>query len=516
MACTLLQDVEPLVKSWLLAPSTEDDHIKIRAENLKHTSAESLDGLLKVHGQFGHVVRHFPIRQNLGLEGIKGGVRVEHFGSLPLLFAYMNWLVKSPKARSKRHISNCLRGCKLYVEYLKARVKAFIQRKHVLNVDRALDKLVTRLAGVSSQLTDWSNTARSEGAREVASAKQNTYIQLTASLHDPDLDKEEQEELEKQKHMEKLLGVDARMELACTAASMDACCAIIDQLPHGLHGCPMPQDPLSRSGRDLAAAMEQAILRAFIIGMIIPPTRVSVLCTCKWGWAQRMGDLTCPRRAPTTPTATRCRDKSCPGNVIWIPGPSKLDGCVMVDWRHHKSAEHMVERVFVVKIQDKRMCKLLQGWCVWARAVHYYGAKDYMSTPSELDKGWAFLNRWTETGLPTQLTTQNFTTYFRRVCHVNNNFDCRKVRSHTLTWCMYDCPHPLRLQWHVPSFHCCSSFALYSTYDYYAVHMLLLIHVACATTTTNGVLDVTPHLSTLHVGSAKCFLGYFLHAMQTT
>jgi hypothetical protein len=325
------------------------------------------------------------------------------------------------------YVCEMIRGCKLYLEYILHKVKRAITVKHPFDQDGALQLLAGRLREVMAQVTKWANASKQEGRQEASGLKQGKFIQLTTSLDNPDLAPDELEGLQREQHMLQVLGVDARMELTLTAACMDACDAIINLLRPGLHGCPMPVDPTSKAGRDLACAIEQTLLRAFVIGMIIPPTRVCVLHSCKWGWVQDMESMVCPRKELATSKGYKCSDRSCPGNVIWIPGPTDMGAKVVVDWRHHKSAEHNVERVFSVRISDSRMNTLLKAWCVWARHVLYFGQKDYPHIQRGLDDGWVFMNKWTASSIPKELSTSDFTKNYRKICHINKNFDCQKV-----------------------------------------------------------------------------------------
>jgi hypothetical protein len=416
------------ILQWLHRGSVTDSKDDVGAEFIKSSGGVAGRRLLQIHSQFAHVVRHYPLRQRLNIADVPGGIRIEHFASYPLLFAYKHWLATCGQ-RDKEYIALNLRGCVLYLDYILSRVKKAQMNTPQGEKDQALRliNLENRVRGIATRMNKMANDAKKEGRQETEQVKQNKRL-LAWTKEDTTmqgLSEVDKRQKEGEEQMKERLGVDARVELTLTDCCLTACAKILELLPKTSSGYHMPIDPLSRHGRDLASALEQTLLRGFMLGMIIPPTRVSVLCSCKWALTSEMGSMECPRKDPTTAEGYKCGIRGCPGNVLWLP--DNFQQPIAMDWRHHKAAERDPERVFAIKISDPRMDTIMKAWCMWGRPVLYFGKKDNTCIPKGEDPGWLFMNRWTSTGKPVRLTTTNFSAFFRKVCFMTDKWCCQKV-----------------------------------------------------------------------------------------
>ncbi len=214
---------------------------------------------------------------------------------------------------------------------------------------------------------------------------------------------------------------DACMEV-CQA---DTCLSALHRVLSLLGPAGVPQHPLGMLGRDLAAAIEQTLLKTFVTGVLVPPTRESVLSQCKGAFIGA-SNMRC--------TKASCASRTCTGNVVWAHEDGTGD--VIIDWRHHKTCENRCDKAFSQSVSDKRVVGAVNAWLKWGRAVHYYGVPSCKDVVG--DQGWLFMNRWTTSGVPSQLNDGNFAPNYRKVCHMGDEFDPRKVRDiwmHVLCLC---------------------------------------------------------------------------------
>jgi len=390
----------------------------------QHTTQKSMKQVLKalcVYYGFQHAARHHPLRGKLGLLHVKGGVRAEHMLNMTLVCAYVHWLTHSKGATVKAHgrsyngVHNYCRGVLDWQEYVRSRVQNHINKHPELDVGEKFTKLLARINQVCANTKALAHEAKQAYRLEKTGERQDINVALRGevSASDAGTTTWAAKFLEvQQRAMDKFVGWDARLEMCGGDVSLTALKHILECLPPG----GVPEEPLSRQGRDLAAAVEATLLKALTTGCLVPPTRESVLVQTKW--AHPGSKLTCCN------SGEECTARGCPGNVIWVD--PKGEGDIILDWRHHKTNESKSDKAFCQSISDPRFVSAMHAWCKWAWAVHYHGVPP--DRAMALGTRWLFMNRWTRSGRPGQLTTNNFNNNWLKVCHREEGFDVRMVR----------------------------------------------------------------------------------------